>query len=172
MALHLYPSLHTTRLTPRRPAWFRLFVGDLSNDVSDDVLANAFNKYTSFTKARVIRDRLSQKVCTLCIVPLAVLISNDLPGQIWLRCLFGPRGFLKSLERNGRSVTRTFPNSMVLNTSFFRKVCWQPSGKAQEGRYDSHQTRGNRTQEGEAIGEGEEEQSAQALLVFLITIVY
>jgi len=24
-------------------AWFRLFVGDLSNDVSDDVLANAFN---------------------------------------------------------------------------------------------------------------------------------
>ncbi|KAF7301714.1 Rna-binding protein [Mycena indigotica] len=43
------------------PSWFRLFVGDLSNDVSDDVLANAFNKYTSFTKARVIRDRLSQK---------------------------------------------------------------------------------------------------------------
>ena len=46
-------------------AWFRLFVGDLSNDVSDDVLANAFNKYTSFQKARVIRDRLSQKVCRL-----------------------------------------------------------------------------------------------------------
>ncbi|KAG6917899.1 hypothetical protein DXG01_000508 [Tephrocybe rancida] len=43
------------------PSWFRLFVGDLSNDVSDDVLSNAFNKYTSFTKARVIRDRLSQK---------------------------------------------------------------------------------------------------------------
>ncbi|KAK0453771.1 RNA-binding domain-containing protein [Armillaria solidipes] len=43
------------------PSWFRLFVGDLSNDVSDDVLSNAFNKYPSFTKARVIRDRLSQK---------------------------------------------------------------------------------------------------------------
>ena len=43
-------------------AWFRLFVGDLSNDVSDDVLSNAFIKYTSFTKARVIRDRLSGKV--------------------------------------------------------------------------------------------------------------
>lgn len=49
-------------LTHFHAAWFRLFVGDLSNDVSDDVLANAFNKYTSFTKARVIRDRLSQKV--------------------------------------------------------------------------------------------------------------
>ena len=46
-------------------AWFRLFVGDLSNDVSDDVLANAFIKYTSFTKARVIRDRLSGKVRTV-----------------------------------------------------------------------------------------------------------
>lgn len=33
----------------------------MSNDVSDDVLANAFNKYTSFQKAKVIRDRLSQK---------------------------------------------------------------------------------------------------------------
>ncbi|KAJ6599017.1 RNA-binding domain-containing protein [Mycena vulgaris] len=43
------------------PSWFRLFVGDLSNDVSDDVLSNAFNKYASFQKARVIRDRLSQK---------------------------------------------------------------------------------------------------------------
>ncbi|GLB33860.1 putative RNA recognition motif containing protein [Lyophyllum shimeji] len=43
------------------PSWSRLFVGDLSNDVSDDVLANAFNKYPSFQKARVIRDRLSQK---------------------------------------------------------------------------------------------------------------
>ena len=42
-------------------AWFRLFVGDLSNDVSDEVLANAFSKYTSFQKARVIRDRLSAK---------------------------------------------------------------------------------------------------------------
>ncbi|KAI0068722.1 RNA-binding domain-containing protein [Artomyces pyxidatus] len=43
------------------PSWFRLFVGDLSNDVSEDVLASAFDKYPSFQKARVIRDRLSQK---------------------------------------------------------------------------------------------------------------
>jgi len=42
-------------------SWFRLFVGDLSNDVSDEVLASAFSKYTSFQKARVIRDRLSGK---------------------------------------------------------------------------------------------------------------
>jgi hypothetical protein len=38
----------------------------LSNDVSDDVLSGAFNKYSSFQKARVIRDRLSQKVRLVC----------------------------------------------------------------------------------------------------------
>ncbi|KAG8829108.1 hypothetical protein FRC17_007124 [Serendipita sp. 399] len=43
------------------PQWFRLFVGDVSNDVSDNVLAEAFNKYPSFTKAKVIRDKLSDK---------------------------------------------------------------------------------------------------------------
>jgi hypothetical protein len=66
-------------------AWFRLFVGDLSNDVSDDVLANAFNKYTSFQKARVIRDRLSQKVGTILLYIDAPLISEI--GQVWLRCV-------------------------------------------------------------------------------------
>ncbi|PVG00466.1 RNA-binding domain-containing protein [Serendipita vermifera] len=43
------------------PTWFRLFVGDVSNDVSDQVLSEAFNKYPSFTKAKVIRDKLSSK---------------------------------------------------------------------------------------------------------------
>lgn len=42
--------------------WFRLFVGDVSNDVSDDLLASAFDKYPSFTKAKIVRDKLSQKV--------------------------------------------------------------------------------------------------------------
>ena len=35
---------------------FRLFCGDLGNDVSDEVLANAFrHKYPSFAKAKVRR---------------------------------------------------------------------------------------------------------------------
>jgi len=65
-------------------AWFRLFVGDLSNDVSDDVLTNAFNKYTSFTKARVIRDRLSQKVSNI-LLSRYVACSLLFLGQIWFR---------------------------------------------------------------------------------------
>jgi len=42
-------------------SWFRLFVGDVSNDVTDEVLSNAFSKYPTFTRARVIRDKLSSK---------------------------------------------------------------------------------------------------------------
>lgn len=43
-------------------AWFRLFVGDLSNDVNDNTLNNAFAKYPSYCKCKVVRDRLSMKV--------------------------------------------------------------------------------------------------------------
>jgi hypothetical protein len=64
--LVLFLSFYVVEANPS-PAWFRLFVGDLSNDVSDDVLAGAFNKYPSFQKARVIRDRLSQKVCPVLV---------------------------------------------------------------------------------------------------------
>ncbi|KAI7693241.1 hypothetical protein SSS_08239 [Sarcoptes scabiei] len=40
---------------------FRLFCGDLGNDVSDDVLTRAFNRYPSFLKAKVIRDKRTNK---------------------------------------------------------------------------------------------------------------
>ncbi|KAH8090957.1 hypothetical protein HD553DRAFT_327634 [Filobasidium floriforme] len=43
------------------PSWFRLFVGDLSNDVNDNTLNNAFAKYPSYCKCKVVRDRLSMK---------------------------------------------------------------------------------------------------------------
>ena len=40
---------------------FRIFCGDLGNEVSDDVLSTAFKKYPSFVKARVIRDKKTNK---------------------------------------------------------------------------------------------------------------
>ncbi|RWS01609.1 RNA recognition motif protein 2-like protein [Dinothrombium tinctorium] len=40
---------------------FRLFCGDLGNDVTDEVLNRAFNKYPSFLKAKVIRDKRTNK---------------------------------------------------------------------------------------------------------------
>ncbi|KAK9507299.1 hypothetical protein O3M35_007185 [Rhynocoris fuscipes] len=40
---------------------FRLFCGDLGNDVTDEVLTRAFSKYPSFLKARVVRDKRTNK---------------------------------------------------------------------------------------------------------------
>lgn len=40
---------------------YRIFVGDLGNEVNDDVLTKAFNKYPSFVKARVVFDKKTNK---------------------------------------------------------------------------------------------------------------
>ena len=40
---------------------FRIFVGDLGNEVNDDVLTKSFQKYGSFAKAKVVRDKRSNK---------------------------------------------------------------------------------------------------------------
>mmetsp|Transcript_39658 Transcript_39658/g.28649 ORF Transcript_39658/g.28649 Transcript_39658/m.28649 type:complete len:101 (+) Transcript_39658:336-638(+) len=40
---------------------FRIFCGDLGNEVTDEVLADAFRKYPSFAKAKVIRDKKTLK---------------------------------------------------------------------------------------------------------------
>eukprot|EP00929_Paragymnodinium_shiwhaense_P108415 TRINITY_DN74741_c0_g1_i1.p1 TRINITY_DN74741_c0_g1~~TRINITY_DN74741_c0_g1_i1.p1 ORF type:complete len:220 (-),score=58.84 TRINITY_DN74741_c0_g1_i1:172-831(-) len=40
---------------------YRLFCGDLGNEVTDDLLANAFRKFGSFQKAKVIRDKRTGK---------------------------------------------------------------------------------------------------------------
>jgi RNA recognition motif-containing protein len=45
----------------KNPAHFRLFVGDLAPEVSDDGLAAAFSKWSSFVKARVVRDKVTTK---------------------------------------------------------------------------------------------------------------
>ena len=48
-------------LTEWPPNDFRIFVGDMGNEVNDDVLIKAFNKYSSFAKARIVRDKHSNK---------------------------------------------------------------------------------------------------------------
>lgn len=40
---------------------FRIFCGDLGNDVTDELLTRTFNKYPSFLKAKVIRDKRTNK---------------------------------------------------------------------------------------------------------------
>ena len=43
------------------PDDFRIFVGDLGNEVNDELLKNSFNKYPTFQKAKVIRDKRTTK---------------------------------------------------------------------------------------------------------------
>ena len=40
---------------------FRLFCGDLGNEVNDESLSRAFQKYPSFQKAKVVRDKKNGK---------------------------------------------------------------------------------------------------------------
>lgn len=40
---------------------FRIFCGDLGNDVNDELLTRTFNKYASFVRAKVIRDKRTGK---------------------------------------------------------------------------------------------------------------
>lgn len=40
---------------------FRLFCGDLGNDVTDEILIRTFSKYPSFLKAKVVRDKRTNK---------------------------------------------------------------------------------------------------------------
>ena len=40
---------------------YRLFCGNLGNEVSDELLSGAFRKYQSFARARVIRDKKNMK---------------------------------------------------------------------------------------------------------------
>jgi RNA recognition motif. (a.k.a. RRM, RBD, or RNP domain) len=43
------------------PSHFRLFVGDLAGEVTDETLFRAFSKYPTLVKARVVRDRKTTK---------------------------------------------------------------------------------------------------------------
>ncbi|XP_013394101.1 RNA-binding protein 42 [Lingula anatina] len=43
------------------PDDFRIFCGDLGNEVTDEILARAFNRFPSFVKAKVVRDKRSNK---------------------------------------------------------------------------------------------------------------
>jgi len=43
------------------PNDFRIFCGDLGNDVTDEVLTRTFGRYPSFVQAKVVRDKRSNK---------------------------------------------------------------------------------------------------------------
>lgn len=57
--------LLTARIDPNLVEWpendFRIFVGDLGNETNDDVLTKAFARHPTFQKAKVVRDKKTNK---------------------------------------------------------------------------------------------------------------
>lgn len=55
----------TTWEDPSLAEWdpndYRIFVGDMGNDVTDELLQSTFEKYPSFVKAKVVRDKRTSK---------------------------------------------------------------------------------------------------------------
>lgn len=55
----------TTWEDPTLSEWdpddYRVFCGDLGNDVTDELLTSTFEKYPSFVKAKVVRDKRTNK---------------------------------------------------------------------------------------------------------------
>lgn len=49
------------RYSMRQSLVCRIFVGDLGNEVNDDVLQKSFQKFTSFQKGKVVRDKRTNK---------------------------------------------------------------------------------------------------------------
>ena len=65
----LRPAAHC-RIDANLVEWpendFRIFVGDLGNETNDDVITKAFAKYPTFNKAKVVRDKKSNKTKGMC----------------------------------------------------------------------------------------------------------
>ena len=73
--------------------------------MSDDVLSNAFNKYASFQKARVIRDRLSNKASFMHTVS-GLATDTRLQAKFGFVAFSDPEDFLKAWkEMDGKCST-------------------------------------------------------------------
>ena len=78
---------------------FRIFCGDLGNDVTDEVLIRAFSKYASFVKAKVIRDKRTNKTKGYGFVSFK-----------------DPQDFIKAMrEMNGKCIISFNKINFVLN---------------------------------------------------------
>ena len=101
----------------------------MSNDVSDDVLAGAFNKYPSFQKARVIRDRLSQKVCATRFLRLVGSAHKLIRQSMASLHFLTP----KTSSRLGRRwMVGGFFILVCLFLTLLRKICWKPPYQVEE----------------------------------------
>lgn len=70
---------------------FRIFCGDLGNEVTDESLTRAFSKYPSFLKAKIIRDKKSSKSKGYGFVSFKdpndfIKAMREMNGKFYLTC--------------------------------------------------------------------------------------
>jgi hypothetical protein len=72
---------------------FRLFCGDLGNEVNDDILTKAFSKYPSFNMARVSLDH--SIIIRSCSLKSFALFKQLMIGGLFCTRLYGTSGLVK-----------------------------------------------------------------------------
>lgn len=73
---------------------FRIFCGDLGNDVNDELLTRTFNKYPSFVRAKVIRDKRTGKSKGFGFISFKepadfIRAMKEMDGELFFVFLFG-----------------------------------------------------------------------------------
>lgn len=107
--------------------WWRLFVGNVSNDVNERTLDAAFNKYPSYVKSKVVRDRLSEKVRT----PSQVLSAHDrLQAKYGFIAFKDPEDFLKAWKEMDGPFSGDAPSAQLTRS---REIRREPADHVEEG---------------------------------------
>ena len=99
---------------------YRIFCGDLGNEVSDQILANAFSKYQSLQKAKVIRDKNTGKSKGYGFVSL-LDVNDYIKAMREMNGKYVGNRPIKIKRSNWKDRSLMYSKSKVLTVKFKRK---------------------------------------------------
>lgn len=101
------------------PNDYRIFCGDLGNEVSDELLAKAFRKYSSFQKAKVVRDGRTNRSKGYGFVSF----KHQDVGFFFLN-IFSGKFYKRKIEKFLKGNRLNFTNIKVFRILFALVVKW------------------------------------------------
>lgn len=107
---------------------FRIFCGDLGNDVNDELLTRTFNKFPSFMRAKVIRDKRTGKSKGFGFVSFKepqdfIRAMKEMDGKITLLYIFIYSPNMPSLFFIGLNLNLNEHNLIILINIMFVPRC-------------------------------------------------
>lgn len=107
---------------------FRIFCGDLGNDVNDELLTRTFNKFPSFMRAKVIRDKRTGKSKGFGFVSFKepqdfIRAMKEMDGKITLLYIFIYSPNMPSLFFIGLNLNLNEHNLIILINNMFVPRC-------------------------------------------------